>query len=151
MCNSDSGIWNWNQDFRDFHVCGIGIEIESKAKISWCIQIPCKLKMESELNWRDLVQNRNWIKIDFCRIAQHWRIVIIHSKLQDISFIHTWATFYLFSPKSIVNTHIKVMKQLDVVVSPPAFVWDPNLTLTHVTFNLDPCSLVMNFFLVIFS
>ncbi len=27
------------------------------------------------------------------------------------------------------------MKQLDVVVSPPAFVWDPNLTLTHVTFQ----------------
>ncbi len=33
------------------------------------------------------------------------------------------------------------MKQLDVVVSPPAFVWDPNLTLTHVTFDLDPCDL----------
>ena len=29
------------------------------------------------------------------------------------------------------------MKQLDVVVSPPAFVWDPNLTLTHVTFDLE--------------
>ncbi len=28
------------------------------------------------------------------------------------------------------------MKQLDVVVSPPAFVWDPNLTLTHVTFGI---------------
>ncbi len=64
------------------------------------------------------------------------------------------------------------MKQLDVVVSPPAFVWDPNLTLTHVTFDLNPCdlwplgqmsnkfqkvgdptsnsSVVMNFFLVIF-
>ena len=33
------------------------------------------------------------------------------------------------------------MKQLDVVVSPPAFVWDPNLTLTHMTFDLDPCDL----------
>ncbi len=31
------------------------------------------------------------------------------------------------------------MKQLDVVVSPPAFVWNPYLTLTHVTFDLDPC------------
>ncbi len=30
------------------------------------------------------------------------------------------------------------MKQLDVVVSPPAFVWNPYLTLTHVTFDLDP-------------
>ncbi len=34
------------------------------------------------------------------------------------------------------------MKQLDVVVSPPAFVWDPNLTLTHVTFDLDPPDLL---------
>ena len=33
------------------------------------------------------------------------------------------------------------MKQLDVIVSPPAFIWDPNLTLIHVTFNLDPCDL----------
>ncbi len=33
------------------------------------------------------------------------------------------------------------MKQLDVVVSPPAFIWDPNLTLTHVTFDLDPSDL----------
>ncbi len=30
---------------------------------------------------------------------------------------------------------------INVVVSPPAFVWDPNLTLTHVTFDLDPCDL----------
>ncbi len=28
------------------------------------------------------------------------------------------------------------MKQLDVAVSPPAFIWDPNLTLTHVTFDV---------------
>ena len=33
------------------------------------------------------------------------------------------------------------MKQLEVVVSPPAFVWDPYLTLTHVTFDLDICEL----------
>ncbi len=33
------------------------------------------------------------------------------------------------------------MKQLDVVVSPSAFVWNPHLTLTHVTFDLDPCDL----------
>ena len=36
------------------------------------------------------------------------------------------------------------MKQLDVVVSPPAFLWDPYLTLTHVIFEL-------NFYLVIFG
>ncbi len=33
------------------------------------------------------------------------------------------------------------MKQLDVVMSPPAFVRNPYLTLTHVTFELDPCDL----------
>ncbi len=33
------------------------------------------------------------------------------------------------------------MKQLDVVVSPPAFLWDPFLTLTHMTFDLDICDL----------
>ncbi len=41
------------------------------------------------------------------------------------------------------------MKQLDVVVSPPAFIRNPYLTLTHVTFDLDPGLLValsMNFF-----
>ena len=31
------------------------------------------------------------------------------------------------------------MKQLDVEGSPPAFVWDPNLT--HVTFDFDPYDL----------
>ncbi len=36
---------------------------------------------------------------------------------------------------------IRVTKQLDIVVSPPAFVWNPNLTLNHVTFDLDPCDL----------
>ncbi len=51
---------------------------------------------------------------------------------------HTGATFGSF------NWNIKTMKkirQLDVVVSPPAFLWDPNLTLTHVTFDLDPSDL----------
>ena len=38
-------------------------------------------------------------------------------------------------------THTEKMKQLDVVASPPAFVGHPNLTLTHVTFDLDPCDL----------
>ena len=33
------------------------------------------------------------------------------------------------------------MKQLDVVVSPPACVWNPYLMLTHVTFDLEPCDL----------
>ncbi len=60
--------------------------------------------------------------------------------------------------KPTVHEHRWVkMKQPDVVVSPPAFVWDPYLTLTHVTSDLDPrdlcsgfCSLVMIFFLVDF-
>ncbi len=47
------------------------------------------------------------------------------------------------------------MTHLDVVVSPPAFVWDPNSTLTHVTFDLthvtfENGSLVMNIFLMNF-
>ncbi len=33
------------------------------------------------------------------------------------------------------------MKQLDVVVSPPAFLWGPYLTLTNVIFALDICGL----------
>ena len=33
------------------------------------------------------------------------------------------------------------MKHLDIVVSPPAFIWDPNLTSTHLTFDLDLCEL----------
>ncbi len=31
-----------------------------------------------------------------------------------------------------------LMKQPDDVVNPPDFVWDPNLTLTHMTVDLDP-------------
>ncbi len=42
------------------------------------------------------------------------------------------------------------MKQLDVVVSPPAFLWDPYLTLTNVIFDLDILWPLMNFSLVIF-
>ena len=34
------------------------------------------------------------------------------------------------------------MKQLDVDVSPPAFVWNPYLTFTNVTFDLDPRELL---------
>ena len=34
------------------------------------------------------------------------------------------------------------MKQLDIDVSPPAFLWDPYLALTNVTFDLDPCDLL---------
>ncbi len=33
------------------------------------------------------------------------------------------------------------MKQLDVDVSPPAFLCDPYLTLAYVTFDLNPCDL----------
>ncbi len=33
------------------------------------------------------------------------------------------------------------MKQLDLVVSPRAFVWYPYLTLITVTFDLDQCDL----------
>ncbi len=46
------------------------------------------------------------------------------------------------------------MKQLDVDVSPPAFVWTPYLTLTLVTFDLDPMIIYFqryDFFLVFFS
>ena len=31
-----------------------------------------------------------------------------------------------------------LMQQLDVDVSPPAFIWNPHLTMTLVTFDLDP-------------
>ena len=37
--------------------------------------------------------------------------------------------------------HMLKMKQLDVVVSPPAFLWDPYLTLTYEIFDLDICGL----------
>ncbi len=38
--------------------------------------------------------------------------------------------------------HLKAeMKQLDGVVSPPAFLWDPYLTLINVIFDLDICGL----------
>ncbi len=30
---------------------------------------------------------------------------------------------------------------LTIVMSPPAYVWDANMALTHVTFELDPCDL----------
>ncbi len=50
------------------------------------------------------------------------------------------------------------MKQLDVVVSPPAFLWDPYLTLTYEIFDLDHVDLPksngsrdINFYLVIFG
>ncbi len=33
------------------------------------------------------------------------------------------------------------MKQHDVDVSPPAFLWDPHLNLANVTFDLDTCDL----------
>ena len=41
------------------------------------------------------------------------------------------------------------MKQLDVVVSPPAFVWDPNFTLTHMSFVMN--FFLMNYYLVTFG
>ncbi len=40
----------------------------------------------------------------------------------------------------------KKMKQLDVDVSPPAFLWDPHLNLTNVTFDLDPCAYNMGLY-----
>ncbi len=43
--------------------------------------------------------------------------------------------FFYF--KSAVPQLLYLMKQLNVVVSPPAFLWDPYLTLTHVIFDLD--------------
>ena len=36
---------------------------------------------------------------------------------------------------------VQRMKQLDVDVSSPVFVWNPYLTLANVTFDLDPCDL----------
>ena len=33
------------------------------------------------------------------------------------------------------------MKQLDGVVSPPAFLWDPYVTVPNVIFDLDICGL----------
>ncbi len=35
------------------------------------------------------------------------------------------------------------MKQLDVNVSPPAFVWNHNLPVTLVTFDLDPVTFAL--------
>ena len=40
------------------------------------------------------------------------------------------------------------MTQLDVAVSPPAFVWNPYLTLNNVTFDPDPGDLSSIFYLV---
>ncbi len=39
------------------------------------------------------------------------------------------------------------MKQLDVVVSPPAFLWDPYLplTLTYMTFDLEICVVFISY------
>ncbi len=42
--------------------------------------------------------------------------------------------------KILINFN-KRMKQLVVDVSPLVFLWDPNLNLTNVTFDLDPCDL----------
>ena len=35
------------------------------------------------------------------------------------------------------------MKQLDVDVNPPAFVWDPYFIMTLVTLDLDPVTLTL--------
>ncbi len=48
----------------------------------------------------------------------------------------TWKT-----RKARENQRKTGMKQLDVVVSPPAYVWNPYLTFIHATFDLDPCDL----------
>ena len=47
----------------------------------------------------------------------------------------------LYVENEVFPLKTRKMKQLDVVVSPPAFVRNPYLTLTHVTFDLDPCDL----------
>ncbi len=39
------------------------------------------------------------------------------------------------TPKWHTGILYNTMKPLDLVVSPPAFVWDPYLTLTYVTFD----------------
>ncbi len=44
----------------------------------------------------------------------------------------------IYYPANPAQNEIQ-MKQLDVVVSPPAFLWDSYLTLTNVIFELDIC------------
>ena len=47
-----------------------------------------------------------------------------------------------YPPRLTTQNHPNHNKmQLDVVMSPSAFVWDPKLNLTHVTFDLDQCDL----------
>ncbi len=63
--------------------------------------------------------------------------------------MHQWSPWqWLFFSRyqthqgNICNTIKKIiMKQLDVDVSPPAFLWDPYLNLANVTFDLHPCDL----------
>ena len=58
MCNSDSRIGIGIRILRIARVCGIGIEIESNAKLNQAC-IYSRVKLESELNQGDLVWNRN--------------------------------------------------------------------------------------------
>ena len=58
------------------------------------------------------------------------------SKQELIAQSHQAEVMFIEGGKSIIN-----MKQLDIYVSPPAFVWNPYMTLPNVTFNLDPCDL----------
>ncbi len=51
---------------------------------------------------------------------------------------YSWVKISRTAPEIKCND---TMKQLDVVVSPPAFLWDPYLTLTNVIFDLDICGL----------
>ncbi len=47
--------------------------------------------------------------------------------------------FYMAKTPLIMADLNKITKHLYIVVSPPAFVWDPYMTLTNMTFDPDPC------------
>ncbi len=65
--------------------------------------------------------------------AELWLTATKGPRSANLGVNRTWSTWHKWD--------FIIMKQLDVVVSPPAFVWDPNLTLTHVTFDLDSCDI----------
>ncbi len=59
------------------------------------------------------------------------------TQVQSPSFPECWLPSNLNSESSWLNLSWS-MKQLDVDVSPPAFVWNPYLTSANLTFDLDP-------------
>ena len=59
---------------------------------------------------------------------------------------HNQSVLFFWKYSTNESTVIEKMKQLDIVVSPPAFLLNPYLTLTNVTFNPDPHKLWRFFF-----